>query len=434
MIITNATILTMNATDSVYEDSGLAIKNNIIVDIGSSEKIRQLHAGEDEIDAAGGIVMPGLINTHTHAAMVYFRGLADDLLLKPWLEDYIWPAERKFVNKKFISQALITACAEMIKSGTTLFNDMYFFEAEAAEVLAEVGIRGVLGEVLFDLPGPNTKTPQEGLDYTKQFIRKWKDHDLIYPAVAPHSPYACSAELLQESKSLADQYGAVFHIHVAETRSENEMIGEKVGSEIAYLDELGCLGSNVIACHAVWISNKDQEVLSERGVKIAHCPVSNMKLASGIAPVPDMIDRKILVGLGTDGASSNNSLNMFRTMDMTAKLHKLYKKDPAVLPARKILKMATIEGAKILGLEQELGSLETGKKADMIIIDTSQPHLIPLFDPMSLIYTAKRSDVNTVIVDGKILMQNRKLITIDENETIQNAIRYGHYIKEEIGN
>lgn len=434
MIITNATVLTMNKEDSVNKDSAVAVKDDLIVDIGGSRKIKARYGEEEEIDARGGIVMPGLVNTHTHAAMVYFRGLADDLPLHSWLEDYIWPAERKFVTEKFVTQALYTACAEMIKSGTTLFNDMYFFEMKAAEVLSKIGMRGVLGEVLFDFPGPNAKTPQEGLEYTENFIKEWGNHHLIHPAVAPHAPYTCSSDLLKKSRDLADKYGIILHIHVAETRQEAEMIGKEGKSAVAYLDELDCLASNVVACHCVWVSKKDRDILYEKEVKISHCPVSNMKLASGVAPIPDMLDRKITVGLGTDGASSNNSLNMFRTMDLTAKLHKLYLKDPTVLPAKKVLRMATIEGAESLGLEDEIGSLEIGKKADIIIIDTKKPHITPLYDPMSFIYSAKRSDVNTVMVGGKILMQERELTTIDEEEVIQTAMQFGQKMKEEFGN
>jgi 5-methylthioadenosine/S-adenosylhomocysteine deaminase len=238
--------------------------------------------------------------------------------------------------------------------------------------------------------------------------------------------------LLKKSKALADKHGTIFHIHVAETRQESKMIGEEVESQVVYLDGLGCLEGNVVACHSIWVSENDQEILKKRGVGISHCPVSNMKLASGVAPVPDMLDRGITVSLGTDGASSNNSLNMLRTMDIAAKLHKLYQKNPTVLPAKKILKMATIEGAKVLGLEDEVGSLEVGKKADIIIINTKQPHLTPFYDFTSLIYTAKRSDVATVIVDGKVLMHDRKLTTIDEEEAIQNAKKYGRKVHEEI--
>jgi len=359
-------------------------------------------------------VIPGLINTHTHAPMVMFRGLADDLPLQEWLEKYIFPAEAKTVSRDMVRTGTRLAALEMIQSGTTAYADMYYFEEEIARVTKAAGLRGVLGQTLIDFPVGDAKTFEEGLARAEQFIQEFRHDDLITPAVAPHAPYTVNADHLKAARALASKYEVPYIIHLAETSTEVKNSQEAHGglTPVAYLDSLGVLSPRTLAAHVVWATPVDIAILKNRQVAVSHNPESNMKLASGIAPVPAFLAAGLAVGLGTDGAASNNDLDMFEAMRMAALLHKVHSGDPRVIPAPVALEMATIGGAKALGLEKQLGSLEAGKKADVVLVSVNGARQTPLYDPVShLVYVAHGEDVRTVIVNGKILMRDRRLTT-----------------------
>jgi 5-methylthioadenosine/S-adenosylhomocysteine deaminase len=433
ILIINGTVITMDSNRTILESGTIVINDGAIVAVGASESLKSKFKAKETINVNGKIVMPGLINTHTHAAMVIFRGFADDLPTLEWLENYIWPAEAKYINAEVVRLGTLLAIAEMIRSGTTTFNDMYFFEDEVAKAAKEAGIRAVIGETLLDFPTPNKKTPQLGLKYTEMLIRKWRDDPLITVAVAPHAPYTCSPEVLIAAKNLSDKYNVPFHIHLSETKNEVNGIKKKYGlTPVEYLDNLGILGDNVIAAHCVHLTEKDIQLIVRRKVGVAHNPESNMKLASGVAPIPDLLSAGANIGLGTDGAASNNDLNMFEEMDTAAKLHKLFCHDPTVIDARTVVEMATIGGARILGLDEQIGSIEIGKRADVIIINTNNPHLVPLYDPYSQIaYTIDGADVETVIIEGKIVMRNHEILTISKEKIIQDVRVLSARIKED---
>ncbi len=422
ILIVKGTVITMDSNRTILEAGTVVIKDGAIVAVGASESLKSKFKAKETIYANGRIVMPGLINTHTHAAMVIFRGFADDLPTQEWLENYIWPAEAKYINAETVRLGTLLAIAEMIRSGTTTFNDMYFFEDVVAKAAKEAGIRAVVGEALLDFPTPNKKTPQEGLEYSEMLIQKWRDDPLVTVAVAPHAPYTCSPEILKAAKNLSDKYNVRFHIHLSETEKEVNDIQKKYGlTPVGYMDSLGVLGDNVIAAHCVHLTEEDIQLIAHRKVGVAHDPESNMKLASGVAPIPDLLDAGVKIGLGTDGAASNNDLNMFEEMDTTAKLHKVFRHDPTVIDAQTVVEMATIGGARVLGLDDQIGSIEEGKRADIIVIDLNKPHTIPLYNPYShIVYVIDGADVETVIIDGKTVMLNQKILTINEEEIIRD--------------
>lgn len=420
ILIKNGTLLTMDKNNTRIENGCLGILGDTIAHIGSQETIG-LRA-ECEIDAGGGLVLPGLINAHTHAAMTLFRGLADDLPLMDWLNNYIFPAESR-MDADFVHTGALLACAEMILSGTTTFCDMYLFEDETAKAADQAGMRCLAGEVLYDFPSPNYGPVAEGLRYTESLIRKWQDHPLISIAVEPHATFTCSPDLLRSTYELASKYEVPLIIHLAETLHEVAEVTEKYGkTPVMHLDSLGVMNPRLIADHCVHLEEDDMQVLVERGVKVVHNPESNMKLASGIAPVPELLARGATLGLGTDGCASNNNLDLFSEMDTAAKLHKVKHMDPTAIDALTVLRMATIEGAKALGLDSITGSLETGKKADIIIIDTDKPHLTPLYNPYShLVYAARGNDVSHSFINGRPVMENRNLLTLDIQEILAHA-------------
>jgi 5-methylthioadenosine/S-adenosylhomocysteine deaminase len=422
LIIENGTILTMDPQRRIIDSGSVAIRDGEISSIGPSDSLKETDACE-RIDAQGGIVMPGLINTHTHAAMTIFRGFADDLHLKEWLEEHIWPAEERFVTPENVRIGTRLAIAEMIRSGTTTFNDMYFFEDEVAAEASKAGIRAVVGEVLLDFPTPSIKDPKDSMKITEDLINKWKGNPLIKVAVAPHSPYACSPAILRESKKLSEKHRIPMHTHLSETEKELEEMQKRSGnSPVEHLESLDILGPRVIAAHCVHLSDRDMDIISKRGVGVSHNPESNMKLASGVAPIPDLLESGVPVGLGTDGAASNNDLNMFEEMGTAARLHKVFRKDPTVLDARTVVEMATINGARSLGLHDRIGSLEVGKKADIIIIDHNKVHTTPIYNPYShIVYSITGHDVETVIINGRVVMRNRSLLTLDEKEAIERV-------------
>jgi len=429
ILIKNGFVITMDGQRAQYNNGVVAVDGDRIAAVGHGRDLSQWKGGK-VIDARGGIIMPGLVNVHTHAAMTCFRGLADDLPLMTWLNDHIFPAEAKLDDHKVYLGTLL-ACAEMIRSGTTCFCDMYLFEDAVARAAHSAGLRAVVGEVLYDFPSPNYGPIEKGFDYTRELIDKWRNDPLITIAVEPHSPYLCSADLLETAADLALKHNIPLVIHVAETKDEVARSRNDHGkTPVAYLESIGVLSSNLLACHCVHLEPADIERLKTHDVKVAHNPESNMKLASGIAPVPELQKAGACVGIGTDGCASNNDLDMFSEIDTAAKIHKVHSHDPTVLDADIVLKMATIDGARALGLDHEIGSLEPGKRADVIILDTRKPHLTPMYYPVShLVYAAKGSDVVTSVVNGRILMEDGRLMTLD----LDGLFREVGQIAEEIG-
>ena len=409
ILIKNATILTMDSEMNSFENGYIGIEKDKILYLGTENPNCNF---KEVIDAKNNIVMPGLVNAHTHSGMTMFRGVADDLALMNWLNNYIWPLEDKFVTEKNVKIASKLAIAEMILSGTTTFNDMYFFTGVTAENCKNIGIRAVLGEAIIDFPVDIKKTSK---DYFLEFIEKYADDDLIIPSIVPHSPYSCSEKLLKRIKKLSDKKGLPVHIHISETIDEVEMIRKKTGmTPVGYLDSISFLNDKTIAVHCVHLTDNDMDILKNRNVGIVNSPESNLKLASGIAEVPKMLEKGLVISLGTDGPASNNNLDMFEEMSMTVKIHKALNKDSTIMNAREVLKMGTINGAKVLGIDKLTGSLEIGKKADLIIIDVNKPHLTPMYDPYShLTYSANGSDVDTVIINGKIILEERKFTNLD---------------------
>lgn len=435
LLVTGGAVVTMDGSHHVYDPGAVAIRGDHIVAVGAAEKITRNYRARQTINARGRIILPGLINAHTHAPMTLFRGLADDLSLQEWLEKYIFPAEARNVNAGFVLWGTRLACLEMVRGGTTTFVDMYYFEDEVARAAKEAGVRAVVGQTLLDFPAPDYKTHDEASRGTEAFLKKWSGDPLIRPAVAPHAIYTNSAENLKASAALAERYSAPLLIHLAETKREADEARAQYGkSPVEYLASLGLLSSRVLAAHAVWVDAGDIALLKKYGVGVAHNPSSNMKLASGVAPVPDMLAAGVHVGLGTDGAASNNDLNMFEEMDLASKLAKLSRNDPRVLPAETAIELATIGGARALGLEKELGSLEPGKKADLILLRRDRPHALPLYNLYShIVYALKASDVETTIINGRVVMENRSVLTLNEAEIRAKALEYGKRVKESLG-
>ena len=420
IMIKNGIILTMDREASILEGNFLCIKGDTISYIGEHDE--KSFDAKKVIDARGGLILPGLINGHTHAAMSLFRGLADDLPLMEWLNNYIFPAESK-IDAEFVFTGTLLACAEMIMSGTTTFCDMYLFENEVARAAQKAGMRCLVGEVLYDFNSPNYGPAEKGLEYTESLIRGWQDDPLVSIAVEPHSLFTCSPDLLIAANELALRYKVPLIIHVAETLKEISELKTSYGKgPIEHLHSLGILGPHFIADHCVHLEGVDIKSMAQHRAKVIHNPESNMKLASGIAPVPEMIAEGLVVGLGTDGCASNNNLDLFTEMDMAAKLHKIHNMDPTVMDALTVMKMATIDGAKALGIGESTGSLETGKKADIIVVDTDKPHLTPLYNPYShLVYAARGNDVCHAVINGRIVMEDRKLLFLDLDQIIAHA-------------
>lgn len=431
LIVTNGQVVTMDGSRRVLASGGVAIDGDRIVAVESTDDLARHFRAEQAIDARGGIIMPGLINTHTHAPMVLYRGLADDLALMDWLQKYIFPAEAKTVSPAFVRTGTRLAALEMIQSGTTTFADMYYFEDAIAEEVAKAGLRGVLGQTVIQFPVADAKTPQEGLARADAFIRQWNGHPLVTPAVAPHALYTLDAATLQAARALAVQRNVPMLIHLAETEAETQTAKERgATSAVAYLDGLGVLGKGVLGAHGVWVSPEDMAVLKARGVGIAHNPASNMKLASGVAPVPAYLAEGVALGLGTDGAASSNDLDMFTAMRLAALLHKVAQKDPRVVPAKAVVEMATLGGAKALGLGSVTGSLEPGKRADVIVVGVDGAAQTPLFDPLShLAYVAHGGDVRHTVVNGAVLMKDRRVLTLDEASVLVEARRAAEAVR-----
>ncbi len=426
LIISGGTIVTMDSGKRLILNGAVAVKADKIVAVGASSEIARQFSSKQIINADGKVIIPGLINAHTHIPMTLFRGIADDLDLQEWLTKYIFPAEAKNVSEDFVRVGTQLGLAEMIRGGTTTYCDMYYFEDAVADETFKAGVRGVLGETMIDFPVPDNKTWDEAMAYAEKFVNKWKNNSLIVPALAPHAPYTVSAEHLQAVKRLSDKTNAPIVIHVAETQKEvDDSLESKKLRPVEYLANIGFLNNRMIAAHVVFANDAELDLLKKFGVGIAHNPQSNMKLASGVAPVPQMLQMNLPVGLGTDGAASNNDLNMWEEMDTAAKLHKVFAKDPRVITAEQAFEMATIRGARALHLDNLIGSIETGKRADIVIVDFDSLHQTPYFNVYSsLVYATKASDVRDVVINGKVIMRNRRLLTLNESIIKKSANAY----------
>lgn len=411
-LINNGLLITMAQGLPVVEDGAVLIKDGVIEACGKTNEFLGVTV-KKRIHADQKIIMPGLINCHTHLPMSMFRGLADDLPLDVWLNDHVFPAEAKHVNPESVEKWSRHSCIEMLLSGTTTCCDGYFHEESVAKAVMASGIRAVTGQGVIDFPAPGVLDPKENVQAAIEFVKRFKDASpRLYPSIFCHSPYTCSKETLTAAKQAAVDSGVLFQIHVAETRNEVNMV-QGIGklSVIEYLDSIGILDEKTLLVHSVWIDDADIAVIKKSRANVVHCPESNMKLASGIAPVPKLIEKGVPVGLGTDGCASNNDHDLFAEMDTAAKLHKVALLDPCVMDARTTLKMATIQGAKAIGLDHITGSIEKGKRADIVLVDMDKPHVIPMYDPFSsLVYSAKASDVSLVMVDGKVLVRKGKIL------------------------
>jgi 5-methylthioadenosine/S-adenosylhomocysteine deaminase len=430
-IIRGDYILPMDESLTVIKDGAIAVRGPEIIDVGPSDEIFKKYVANIVTKGEGKAVFPGLINTHTHAAMVYFRGMADDLPLNDWLKNHIWPAENRWLSPEFVSDAVELACLEMLKGGITTYNDMYFYEDAAGEATKRIGMRAVLGTGVLDFPTVSARTTDEYLGNAEHFINNWKGDDLITPCIAPHAIYTCGPDTLKMSKAMAEKFGVPLHIHLSETEWEAEEVMVRYKKRpVEYLESLGFLDETVLAAHCIWVEDNEIELLAKRKVGVSHCMESNLKLASGFAPVVTMLLAGVKVTFGTDGAASNNDLNILSEMSTTAKVHKALSNDSTVLDAKTVLLMATRWGAEVLGLGDKIGSIEKGKIADIVTINLKKPHLIPIYDVYShIVYAAMASDVETVMVNGKVVLNEGRLRSADEDEILMKAIEWQEKIK-----
>ena len=435
LLVLHGTLVAMDKERRVIQDAGVAVAGGRIVAVGSDKDIASRYTAAQTVDASGRIIIPGLINGHTHIPMTLFRGLADDLDLQDWLSKYIFPAEAKNVSEEFVRAGTRLGLAEMIRGGTTTYCDMYYFEDAIADETARAGVRGVLGETLIDFPVADNKTHAEGMAYVEKFVQKWKGNDLIVPAIAPHAPYSVSEEHLKAVRAFSDRTGAPIVTHISETKREvDDSLKAKGASPIDYLERIGFLNDRVIAAHVVWPSAGEIGILKRAGVGVVHNPQSNMKLADGVAPVPKMMQEGVRVGLGTDGAASNNDLSMWEEMDTAAKLHKVFSGDPKVMSASEAFELATMGSARALHLENEIGSIEKGKRADLVIVERDSLNQIPLYNIYSdLVYATKASDVQTVIINGRIVMRDKRLLTLNEAAIKESARFFRDQVIKSLG-
>ena len=426
ILITGGTVVTMAGPN--LENGSVAIRDGEIVAVGASSEIDGKYVAKTVIRARGHAVVPGFVNAHTHAPMVLFRGIADDLDLMDWLTNYIFPAEAKNVDREFVKWGMRLAAAEMIRSGTTTFGDMYYFESDIAREAKAAGLRGVLAQTFIDFPAPDNKTWDEMVAYMREYAKQWKGDRLITPAFAPHAPYTVSTEHLKQVRAMATELGLPILIHVSETKNELSQVAEKQNGMTpgAYLDSIGFLGDDVVAAHGVHLTADELKIFAARKTGVAHCPESNQMLASGVAPIVDMVKAGMEVGLGTDGpAGSNNNLDMLEEMASASRLQKVMREDPKAISAREVLRLGTIGGAQVLGLADKIGTLERGKRADVVIIDLSQAKTQPVYSVESaIVYAASGNSVVTTIVDGRILMRRGELLTVDEEAAVAKAKEY----------
>jgi 5-methylthioadenosine/S-adenosylhomocysteine deaminase len=436
LIVTRGTVVTMDGARTIYDDGMVVVKGDTIVAVGRRSELETKYVASQTIDADGKLVLPGFVNGHTHVPMTLFRGLHDDVTLNDWLYKYIFPAEARNVNEEFVRWGTRLAAAEQIRGGVTTFADMYYFEDAVAEETKAAGMRGVLGETFIDFPAPDNKSEGEMLAYTERFLKRWQGDPLIHAAVAPHSIYTCSQKTLQDATALARKYHAPILIHTAEMKKEWDDSQKQNGmSPVQYLDKIGVLGPDVVSAHCIYVDEADRKTLAQRQVGCVHNPSSNMMLASGVSPVAEMRAAGIAVGLGTDGpAGSNNDLDLMEEIDLTAKLAKITKMDPLALNAKAVVEMATIDGARALHMEKEIGSLEAGKKADLILINLDEPNAVPMYDVYAqLAYALKGSDVATVVIGGRVVMRDRKVLTVKEEEVMAKARAYKKTIATSLG-
>ena len=436
LLITGRLVVSMDPARHIYDDGSIAISGDSIVAVGPRQDIESQFSAKQTIDASGKLVMPGFINGHTHVPMTLLRGLHDDVTLDDWLRKYIFPAEAKNVNEDFVRWGTRLAAAEQIRFGVTTFADMYYFEDAVAEETKAAGMRGVLGETWLDFPAPDNKSEAAMILYTEKFLQKWQGDPLIHAAVAPHSIYTCSRKTLEDAATLARKHHAPILIHVAEMKKERDDSEKQNGaSPVQYLQTLGLLGPDVVAAHCIFVDEADRKTLAQHNVGCVHNPSSNMMLASGVSPVPEMRAAGVAVGLGTDGpAGSNNDLDLMEEMDLAAKLAKITKNDPLALNAKAVVEMATIDGARALHMEKEIGSLEPGKKADVILIRLDRPNAVPIYHVYSqLAYSLKGDDVTTVVIGGRVVMRDQVLLTVKEEEAIAKAKEYKKAIAASLG-
>lgn len=422
----------MDPARRVIADGAIALRGSQILAVGPRAEIEKSYTTAKRISRPQSFLLPGMINTHAHAAMSLLRGIADDRRLADWLENYIFPAEARNVGKEFCFWGTQLACAEMLRGGTTTYVDMYYFEEEAARATKLVGMRGVLGQTVIGFPVPDANTPKDALDRTEAFMKQFAQDELIIPAVAPHALYTNSEDTLRKCRALADKYMMPLLIHVSETKKELDDMRKQHGrSPVETLAAWGIFDGPTIAAHVIWVNEADIKILAAKKVGLAHCPSSNMKLASGVAPVLDQQSAGLRVGLGTDGPSgSNNDFQLLEELDLAAKLQKVTKMDPQVLPAQKALEMATIDGAHVIGRERELGSLEAGKKADLVFLDVDTLHSTPSFDPYStVVYSAKSADVQDVFVNGKLVLRSGKLLNVNEIALKAKALDFQRQVR-----
>jgi 5-methylthioadenosine/S-adenosylhomocysteine deaminase len=421
IVIRGGTVVTMDSDRRVLEGGSVVVRGERIEAVLAAGEA--VPSARETVDATGQLVIPGLVNSHGHVAMTLLRGVADDLKLMEWLEGYIFPAEGKNVSPEFVYWGTLLGCIEMARSGTTTFTDQYYFEEEVARATDEAGLRGVLGQTIIGFPVPDYKTPEEALAGTEGFILRYRDHPRVIPSVAPHALYTTSIEVVERAYELARRYAVPFQIHAVEPPTENEQVLKLLGKEtIAALDDAGILAPGTILHHSIWLSDSDIERIARSGAGVSHNPESNMKTASGVARVPELLAAGVPVGLGTDGPASNNNLDLFEEMDTAAKLHKVVTLDPTVMPAETVFQMATLGGARALGLEGSIGSIEPGKLADIVMIDARVPELTPLYDVYShLVYVVKGGDVGSVLVGGRFVVRNRDVTTVDVDEVMARA-------------
>ncbi len=424
----NALILSMDEKLTQYSPGAVAVSGDSIVGVGPEDEIKKEYSAKETIDCNGKVLMPGLINAHTHAPMTLLRGLADDLRLDVWLMGYMMPVEREFVSPEFVRLGTLLACAEQIRSGITTFNDMYYFEEDVAKAAAEAGMRAVCGQTIMKFPAPDAASYEDSLAMAREFIQRWKDHPLIVPAVAPHAPYTCTAEILRATAELAKEFDVPLHTHLAETAFEVDNMRNENGMPVVpYVKKQGLLDAKLIAAHCVHVDVGEIRSLQHAGAGISHNPSSNLKLASGFAPVMKMLETGLNVGIGTDGPASNNDLDMFEEVRLAAFVAKAVTNDPTSLPAPRALLMATRLGAQALHIGHLTGSIETGKRADLILVDISPIHNSPSFKRSpdnayaQVVYASKSTDVSDLMVNGKWLMRDHRLLTLKEDELLAQA-------------
>ena len=432
LILSARYVVTMDGSRRVIENGAVAVKGERILAAGPRAEIDAKYRAKARIDRPEALIAPGLINTHTHAAMSLFRGIADDMRLQDWLEQYIFPAEAKMVNPEFVRWGTRLACLEMLLGGTTTFTDMYYFEEVVAEAAKEAGMRGVLGQTIIGFPVADAKTPAVSIARTEAFFKRFDNDPLIVPAIAPHAVYTNSDETLQACRRLADKYNKPLIIHLSETKKENDdLFAKRNTTPTKLLESLGVLTGRTLGAHGVWLDDADMAILKRRGTGLAHCPSSNMKLASGVAQVDKILGLGIAMGLGPDGpAGSNNDFSLFEEMDLAAKLQKVTRMDPQALPATRVVEMATITGARALGLEREIGSIEAGKRADLITVRIDGANAQPLYNVYSaLAFSLKGADVNDVVINGRQVVRDKRVLTLNQAAIIAKAGEYAKQVR-----